>query len=307
MSKTLGGTPVETHSTPQDAAAGPERSPRRVIDPDGTVWTEVLDGETTRSPRRAPGPTPGGTFRPVADGQHTPGCAGYHGKLVPCDEARSPELLDGRIKEAVHMTADPINLTGPLETSCRYAPPIECNAVRVTWSPIVTIDPTQVTCAQCSKRLEDKPLAAGGYVSGPQPVLVGEKDGPFLSLADHAELARGKTPKHMLDRGLEEAIDTAYADGSIFSESSRDPADVHSDDAMLSAVQAQEDVLTPVAEEIRAVLNRYSAEAPSGTPDYILANYLIDCLKAFNEAVSLRAVWRGEPIEQMVLHIDKER
>ena len=75
------------------------------------------------------------------------------------------------------------------------------------------------------------------------------------------------------------------------------PAEVHSDDVMLSAV----------AEEIRVVLNRYSAEAPSGTPDYILANYLIDCLKAFNEAVSLRAVWRGEPIEQMVLHIDKER
>ena len=87
-----------------------------------------------------------------------------------------------------------------------------------------------------------------------------------------------------------------------------DPADVHSDDAMLSAV-ASEGItpLTPVAEEIRVVLNRYSAEAPSGTPDYILANYLIDCLKAFNEAVSLRAVWRGEPIEQMVRHIDKER
>jgi hypothetical protein len=64
--------------------------------------------------------------------------------------------------------------------------------------------------------------------------------------------------------------------------------------------------LTPVAEEIRVVLNRYSAEAPSGTPDYILANYLIDCLKAFNEAVSLRSVWRGEPIEQTTLHIDKE-
>ena len=86
-----------------------------------------------------------------------------------------------------------------------------------------------------------------------------------------------------------------------------DPADVHSDDAMLSAVISEGITpLTPVAEEIRVVLNRYSAEAPSGTPDYILANYLIDCLKAFNEAVSLRSVWRGEPIEQTTLHIDKE-
>ena len=55
--------------------------------------------------------------------------------------------------------------------------------------------------------------------------------------------------------------------------------------------------LTPVEDEIRAVLNRYSAEAPSGTPDHILAAYLIDCLKAFNEAVTLRAEWRGEPVD----------
>ena len=71
---------------------------------------------------------------------------------------------------------------------------------------------------------ERSPRAAGGFVSGPQPVLIGEKDGPWLSLADHVELARGKTPKHMLDRGPEEAIPTQL-----------DPADVHSDDAMLSA------------------------------------------------------------------------
>lgn len=141
--------------------------------------------------------------------------------------------------------------------------------------------------------LEPVKLAAGGFVNGPNPVLVGEKDGPFIP---------------MLPPGLEEAIEAGVADGSIFSESSRDPADVHSDDTMLSAVVSEEVTpLTPVAEEIRVVLNRYSAEAPSGTPDYILANYLIDCLKAFNEAVSLRAVWRGEPIEQMILHIDKER
>lgn len=151
-------------------------------------------------------------------------------------------------------------------------------------------------CTVCLSWLEEptrSPSAAGGFVSGPQPVLVGEKDGPFLSLADHLELARGKTPQAWVNATAETPID---------------PADVHSDDAMLSAVVSEGITpLTPVAEEIRVVLNRYSAEAPSGTPDYILANYLIDCLKAFNEAVSLRAVWRGEPIEQMVLHIDKER
>lgn len=237
------------------------------------------------------------------------------------DEPRSPELLDGRIREAVHWAQSPTMDDG---TACRYAPPGEHDGSIITWTPTITIDPAQVTCAQCSNRLQRQtidvtfltpsaealqaagvdpdtietreiavPLAAGGPVLGPRPVLVGEKDGPWLSLADHLELARGKTPQAEIE---------ATADTPI------DPADVHSDDVMLSAV-ASEGItpLTPVAEEIRVVLNRYSAEAPSGTPDYILANYLIDCLKAFNEAVSLRAVWRGEPIEQMVLHIDKER
>lgn len=250
------------------------------------------------------------------------------------DEQRSPELLDGRIREAVHWAQSPTMDDG---TACRYAPPGEHDGSIITWEPTITIDPAQVTCAQCSNRLQSEPerrevnvtdidpdlitalgdltdtygvagvrktmgilwpiepvkLAAGGFVSGPQPVLVGEKDGPWLSLADHLELARGKTPQAEIE---------ATADTPI------DPADIHSDDLMLSAVVSEEVTpLTPVAEEIRVVLNRYSAEAPSGTPDYILANYLIDCLKAFNEAVSLRAVWRGEPIEQMILHIDKER
>ena len=71
--------------------------------------------------------------------------------------------------------------------------------------------------------LEPVKLAAGGFVNGPNPVLVGEKDGPFIP---------------MLPPGLEEAIEAGVADGSIFSEFSRDPADVHSDDVMLSAVQA---------------------------------------------------------------------
>jgi hypothetical protein len=52
-----------------------------------------------------------------------------------------------------------------------------------------------------------------------------------------------------------------------------------------------------VEQELSAVLNRYSAEAPSGTPDFILAAYLLDCLRAFNEAVSRRGQWRGEPVE----------
>jgi hypothetical protein len=45
--------------------------------------------------------------------------------------------------------------------------------------------------------------------------------------------------------------------------------------------------------ELQALLNRYSKESKSNTPDYILATYLQDCLKAFNKAVNGREEWYG--------------
>jgi len=52
-------------------------------------------------------------------------------------------------------------------------------------------------------------------------------------------------------------------------------------------------------EEIRSALNRYSAENGSNTPDFILAQYLIACLAAFDAAVQQRSAWydhrTGEP------------
>lgn len=41
-------------------------------------------------------------------------------------------------------------------------------------------------------------------------------------------------------------------------------------------------------EEIRAAINRSSAENGSNTPDFILAKYLMSCLDAFNNAVNYR-------------------
>ena len=48
--------------------------------------------------------------------------------------------------------------------------------------------------------------------------------------------------------------------------------------------------MTNLEKEIASTLNRFSAENTSDTPDFILAAYLIDCLKAFNRA----SVWRGK-------------
>ncbi len=43
--------------------------------------------------------------------------------------------------------------------------------------------------------------------------------------------------------------------------------------------------------EIESAINRYSLESGSDTPDFILAEYLTDCLKTFNKAVCAREKW----------------
>ena len=45
--------------------------------------------------------------------------------------------------------------------------------------------------------------------------------------------------------------------------------------------------------EIETVINRHSKENGSNTPDFILAEYLTDCLKAFDKAVKYRDNWYG--------------
>jgi len=52
-------------------------------------------------------------------------------------------------------------------------------------------------------------------------------------------------------------------------------------------------------DELAAILNRASRENESDTPDYILAGYMVDCLRAFERAVRLREAWRdGAPLDQ---------
>lgn len=51
-----------------------------------------------------------------------------------------------------------------------------------------------------------------------------------------------------------------------------------------------------IERELAAVFNRFSAENVSGTPDFVLAKVALDAVKAFNEAVHLRANWRHETV-----------
>jgi hypothetical protein len=49
--------------------------------------------------------------------------------------------------------------------------------------------------------------------------------------------------------------------------------------------------------EIQTAINRNSAENGSNTPDWILAQYLIGCIKAWDDAMMERERWYGRPIE----------
>lgn len=47
--------------------------------------------------------------------------------------------------------------------------------------------------------------------------------------------------------------------------------------------------------EIETAINKHSAENGSNTPDFVLAEYLIDCLSVFDKAVKAREIFHGRP------------
>jgi hypothetical protein len=46
-------------------------------------------------------------------------------------------------------------------------------------------------------------------------------------------------------------------------------------------------------EEFRTIINKYSLENDSNTPDFILAEYLLDCLIASTILIGGRCVWHN--------------
>lgn len=60
------------------------------------------------------------------------------------------------------------------------------------------------------------------------------------------------------------------------------------------------DTKTQFHVKLESLLNSESMENGSNTPDFMLAEYLIDCLQAFDKAVRTRDDWynKGEGIEE---------
>jgi len=52
---------------------------------------------------------------------------------------------------------------------------------------------------------------------------------------------------------------------------------------------------TPFTIALSALLNRYSLESGSSTPDFILAEYLVGCLENFDKTMAKRSNWYNEP------------
>ena len=48
--------------------------------------------------------------------------------------------------------------------------------------------------------------------------------------------------------------------------------------------------------ELSSMLNSYSRENISNTPDLILAEYMLDCLKSFEKASLAREKWYGKSL-----------
>lgn len=51
--------------------------------------------------------------------------------------------------------------------------------------------------------------------------------------------------------------------------------------------------------ELECLINKYSIESGSDTPDFILADYLVGCLDTYNEAVKSREKWYGREKKEL--------
>jgi len=52
-------------------------------------------------------------------------------------------------------------------------------------------------------------------------------------------------------------------------------------------------------EKLETLINEHSMEAGSNTPDFILAEFLADSLRAFDKATTARALWYGSGVQEL--------
>jgi hypothetical protein len=60
-------------------------------------------------------------------------------------------------------------------------------------------------------------------------------------------------------------------------------------------------------DELEYIINKYSMENGSGTPDFILANFMAQCLIAFDTATLARDKWYGQRLSSQKPNLWGER
>ena len=63
--------------------------------------------------------------------------------------------------------------------------------------------------------------------------------------------------------------------------------------------------MNELREKIETAINQECAENESNTPDFILADYLISCLEAFDIATKRRDKWYGVHLEPINKYFEK--
>jgi hypothetical protein len=56
--------------------------------------------------------------------------------------------------------------------------------------------------------------------------------------------------------------------------------------------------------DLESLINKYSKENESNTPDYILAKYMLRSLENFNLTLKERSEWYNEPVDNIVTEIE---
>lgn len=65
------------------------------------------------------------------------------------------------------------------------------------------------------------------------------------------------------------------------------------------------DNIKTFTQELSDLINKYSQEGNSNTPDFILAEYLMDCLRSYNIAITARDSWYDfQPNKYLFTEVD---
>jgi len=67
---------------------------------------------------------------------------------------------------------------------------------------------------------------------------------------------------------------------------------------MQNPIETGHEPVNSFRSQLEHIINCFNKEAGSNTPDFILAEYLEGCLRAFDEAVKKRSDWYEPPCPQ---------